>query len=145
MKVSLKTNIGLAALGMTLLAMAAPTWAGKKNTPEVRIGSNQVVQYASGSMVGARFSADASQFIGCRALVSYFVSGTGSAAQAVCFARDNAGGYLTCATGSIERFGSKTIESLHGMTDSSYIYFEVLRPGGNCNRVVIYNGSENRR
>jgi hypothetical protein len=130
---------------MTLLATTVPTWAGKVNTPGVRIGSNQVVQYASGSMVGARYSVDTKQFIGCRALVSYYVSSNGSSPQAVCFARDSAGNYLMCANGSFEATGLNSVEALHGMTDTSYIYFEMLRPRSNCNRIVIYNGSENRR
>ena len=42
MKAKLKNILGLAALGMTLLATTVPTWAGNVNTHEVYVESNQV-------------------------------------------------------------------------------------------------------
>jgi len=142
MKANLKKLLGLAALGVSLLAVTVPTWAGRKGTYEVRIGSSQAVKYASGSMVGARYSADNKQFIGCTARVEYYVNGSGSIAQATCFARDSAGKYLMCANGSIEANGLNSIDALHGMTETSYIYFEILPPLSNCNRIAVYNGSD---
>jgi len=133
MKANLKNILGLAALGMTLLSNAAPTWAGKASTPGVRIGSNQVVQYASGSMVGARYSVDTKQYIGCTIQITPSGLGIG------CEARDSAGTYAWCR-GSTD---PKVKEMAQGMTSSSYIFFEADRASRVCNRVVIYNASEN--
>lgn len=61
MKASLKKIVGMTVLGMTLLANTVPTWAGEKNIPEVTVYSHA----AGGGMVGARFSGDTKQRIGC--------------------------------------------------------------------------------
>jgi hypothetical protein len=52
MKANLKKAMGMAALGMALLANTIPAWAGEKDLPEVEIGPTGA--YANGSMVGAR-------------------------------------------------------------------------------------------
>ena len=61
MKANLKKILGLAALGITLLANTVPTWAGSVSTPGVNVGGNQTYSWAKGSMVGARYSADNTQ------------------------------------------------------------------------------------
>ena len=58
MKANLKNILGLAALGMTLLATTVPTWAGRVSTDRVTIGDNQFASWASGNLVDARYSAD---------------------------------------------------------------------------------------
>ncbi|MGH8603333.1 MAG: hypothetical protein ACREXR_11345, partial [Gammaproteobacteria bacterium] len=65
MKANLKNILGMAALGMTLLATTVPTWAGYVSNFEVVVANNQYFYYGSGSMVDARYSADSTQYISC--------------------------------------------------------------------------------
>jgi hypothetical protein len=132
MKANLKNILGLAALGMTLLTTAVPTWAGLVATQEVSISGNQVASWASGTMVGARYSADFNQFIGCKAQINNYYPWTS------CSARDSAGRTLVC--GSAE---NKFLEMVHGMTDSSSIYFQTdsTSSSGICTDIVITNSS----
>jgi len=94
MKARLKKIIGMATLGIALLATTVPTWAGYKFTPEIYIGFNSAPwpSYASGSMVGARYSTDSTQYIGC---TSYALS---SYSWTACYAMDRAGNYLVCGS-----------------------------------------------
>jgi hypothetical protein len=133
MKTNLKKMLGLAALGMTLLATTAPTWAGFVTTSQVSIGGNQISRWASGSMEDARRSADNIQNIGCIAQTLSTYSWT------TCYATDSAGRSLLCGSGDW-----KFLETLRGMTDSSLIYFETDSTGnvGNCKNIVIYDGSD---
>jgi hypothetical protein len=135
-KANLKHILGLAALGMTLLATAGPTWAGKVNTPGVTIGGNQFSRYAEGSMVGARYSADNRQQIGCTAYTLSTYSWT------TCYARNSAGRTLICGSGDW-----KFLETLQAMTDSSAIYFfmESTSDVGECKDIWIRNGSDKLR
>ena len=93
MKANLKNILGLAALGMTLLATTVPTWAGRVSTSSVIIHDNQVWSTASGSMVDARYSADNSQHIGC---IAHTLS---SYSWTTCFATNSAGRSLVCGSG----------------------------------------------
>ena len=85
MKANLKKMLGLAALGMTLLTTTVPTWAGSVSYPEVSIQTATTDIYVRGSMVGARYSADSRQYIGCYINAAPFV---------VCSASDSAGNLL---------------------------------------------------
>ena len=133
MKAKLKNIIGLAALGMTLLATTVPTWAGRVSTDSVSIGSNQFASWASGNLVDARDSADTRQQIGCKAYILSSYSWTS------CHAMDSAGRSLTCGSGDW-----KFLEMVQGMTDSSYIYFETDSNSsvGTCTHIEIYHGSD---
>jgi hypothetical protein len=134
MKANLKNILGLVALGMTLLATTVPTWAGKVSTDRVLIGSNQLGSWASGSLTGARYSADKSrEQIGCRAYTLSTYSWTS------CHAMDSAGRALSCGSGDW-----KFLDMVQGMTDSSFIYFGIdgnSNPG-TCSHIRIYNGSD---
>ena len=136
MKAKLKNILGLAAVGMTLLATTVPTWAGKVNTPGVVIGGNQVSRYAEGSMVGARYSAGNTQQIGCRLHTLSTYSWT------TCYATDSAGRNLICGSGDW-----KFLETLRAMTDSSFISFTTGSTGdvGECKDIWIKNGSDKLR
>ena len=133
MKPNLKNILGQAALGMTLLATTVPTWAGRVNTETVTIGTNQYGSWAGGSMVGARYSADNRQNIGCIAHTLSTYSWT------TCFATNSAGRKLICGSGDW-----KFLEALRGMTDSSHVYFETdsTNSTGACRNIVINNGSD---
>ena len=133
MKPNLKNILGMAALGMTLLATTVPTWAGNVRTDEVFILKNQVYAGARGSMVSARYSADSKQFIGC------FISANSQLSIDLsirCFARDSAGNNAFCVS-----FNPWHLQELQGMTDSSYISFSAPRANANCDSLVISNYS----
>jgi hypothetical protein len=134
MKVNLKNVLGLAALGMTLLATPVPTWAGRVgNIGGVFLGSNQFGRSASGSTVGVRFSADGIQKIGC---IAHTLS---SYSWTTCYATDGAGRSLVCGSGDW-----KFLEVVRGMTDSSFIYFATGSNSdvGECTNIRIYHGSD---
>ena len=129
MKTKLKDILGIAALGLIMLATTTPTWAGKVYNAQVQLGSNQISRYASGSMVGARYSPDIWQYITCSAIAN------GGLTTTECSAR-NSTGYVACRSQD-----PKFQEVIHSMTDSSYVYF-VADLNGNCTNIVIYHGSD---
>ncbi|HJY81424.1 MAG TPA: hypothetical protein VKK81_10110 [Candidatus Binatia bacterium] len=127
MRANLKKIFGLAALGMTLLANTVPTWAGSVSTPEVTIGGNQAYSWAKGSMVGARYSADNTQYIGC------FIKGSPDSSPYIrCFASDRAGNTAFCLSLDL-RF----VTQVQAMTDSSYISFVANRSNALCDSLRI--------
>jgi hypothetical protein len=125
MKTYLKKLIGMAVLGLALFANSIPAWAGQKSLPEVTIGTYS----ASGSMMGARYSGDSKQFIGCFHETAYGASVT-------CSAQDKTGKFFLC-TKNDPRWAT-VVKSI---TDSSVIYFEALSSGGSCNTLIIENFS----
>jgi hypothetical protein len=133
MKANLKKILGMAALGMTLLANTLPTWAGLKSVYEVGIFNDNGYQWATGSMTGARFSGDTKQNIGCTAYTFQSYSWT------ACFATDKTGKSLVCGSGD-----PRWAEVVQGMTDSSYIWFELgyNSNGGDCKVIKIWNESD---
>ena len=134
MKTHIQKFVGLAALGMTLLTMPVPTWAGWTFSPGVTIYPNQVGgSYAKGSMVGTRYSADANQYIGCTA------TARSTSTRTECYARDTTGVYLHCTSTN-----SAIYDTVQAMTDSSSIQIQV-DSSGNCTSVNIYHGSERLR
>ena len=131
MKANLKKLLGLAALGMTLLTNIVPTWAGLKDAQEVGIFNSNGYRWATGSMVGARYSTDTNQLIGCKAYTFQSYSWT------ACTATDRAGNSLVCGSGD-----PRWAAVVQGMTDSSYIQFDVgYNNGGNCQAIIVWNGS----
>jgi hypothetical protein len=128
MKTKLKDILGIAALGLTLLATTTPTWAGRVTTNPVKVGSNQTSRYASGSLVSARYSADNRQYIQCVAVAA--------SNYTVCSAMDSVGNYVGCQSGE-----PKFQEVVQAMTASSYLYF-VADLNGNCTHIVNYHGSD---
>jgi hypothetical protein len=128
MKVKLKKMLGLAALGMTLFANTVPTWAGYKSTPEVSIRNySQSLREGKGSMVGARYSADSTQYIGCYINAAPFV---------VCSASDSAGNYAGCIS-----YDARHIDAVQRMTDSSHIIFDFNPSNAACSTIRIYDDS----
>ncbi|MGE0682596.1 MAG: hypothetical protein AB7P69_17060 [Candidatus Binatia bacterium] len=130
MKANLKKMLGLAALGMTLLTNAAPTWAGAKVANQVSILSSGTITWASGNMVGARYSGDKNQNIGCvtYALPYPWVS---------CSATDKVGNTLLCGSSN-----PKWVEAAQGITDSSNFYIQLLNNNyGDCGYISITNNS----
>jgi hypothetical protein len=132
MKANLKKILGLAALGMTLLTNIVPTWAGYKYAQEVLIQNDNGYLWANGSMVGARYSSDSKQNIGCTAYTFQSYSWT------ACFATDRAGNSLVCGSGD-----PRWAAVVQGMTDSSYVWFELgyNSNGGDCKSIMLWNES----
>ncbi len=131
MKANLKKMLGLATLGMTLLATTVPTWAGRVSTDSVIIADGPSTSWASGNLVDARDSADNSQNIGC---IAYTLS---SYSWTTCFATNNAGRSLVCGSGDW-----KFLEPVRAMTDSSFITFVADLNGGACRDITIHNYSD---
>ncbi len=132
MKTTLRKMFGLAALGMTLLSNTAPTLAGYKYAPEVGIYNDKGYLWANGSMVGARYSNDKKQNIGCTAYALPTYTWTS------CFAQNREGGYLVCGSND-----PRWAEVVQSMTDSSYIWFDLgyNGNGGDCTGIVNFNES----
>jgi len=125
-KVNLKSILGLAALGMTLLSNAVPTWAGRVDTPEVTVRNTGRDREARGSLVGARYSVDI-QSIGCSINAGQFM---------YCEARDSAGNFLGCVSSE-----AKYIAEVQHMIDSSSLYFRVQDGSSACSIVNVLNYS----
>jgi len=136
MKTTLTKMLGFAALGMTLLATTIPTWAGLVGTQQVSVSINQYATSGSGSMVGARYSADNQQHIGCSIQVGRY----DAAPSVSCGARNILGAYYYCYS-----LNPRYVEAVQGMTDSSYISFERLNSSTACTNLMIYDGSDQLR
>jgi hypothetical protein len=133
MKTKLKKMLGLTALGMTLLASTVPTWAGSAGTQEVFVysNSNATGTIASGSMVGARYSADSKQYIGCT-----LHARPNAAPSITCSALTSAGKSAACTSTDPEY-----VEQTQRLTDSSYLRFEVNHGQTACQKILIHNRS----
>ncbi|PWK54347.1 hypothetical protein [Pleionea mediterranea] len=107
------------------LLVASISYAGYTNHYVVNISSN----IAYGSMVGARNSADNSQFISCA-----FV-GLPSSQYGVCSARDTAGTYFSCTT--TEPYH---VDQIRGLSNESYLY--IRRDGSKCDYIYSSTGSQ---
>ena len=78
-------------------------------------------------MVGARYSADSRQYIGCYINAAPFV---------VCSASDSAGNSFGCIS-----YEEQHIASAQRMTDSSSFQFKVQLGSSVCNSIYIFNNS----
>jgi hypothetical protein len=132
MKVNLKKMLGLAALGLMLLAATVPTWAGLKLTEGVTVINDNGIRRAYGSMVGARYSKDSTQYIACD-----FANGLGPSVS--CYAQDKTGKRFYCNS-----FDPRWATVVKAITDSSVISFGGYI-GGACTSLVIENHSSHLR
>jgi hypothetical protein len=135
-KVNLKSILGLAALSMTLLANTVPTWAGFVNTPEVfisKLGTQSVD--AGGSLVGARYSADRKQFIGCTVYAR-----RNESPIIGCYARESSGISASCSSTD-----PGLVDQTQRMTDSSFIYFIADSSTAACKELHIVDNSDDLR
>jgi hypothetical protein len=107
MKATLHKLIGTAVLGLALASQSLPAWAGHVTPAQVTITSNA----ASGSMAGARYSADNTQYIGCT------FSNT-SSPYVLYSATDKNGNSFVCAG-----IGSQYAAVAKSITDFSYLIF----------------------
>jgi len=123
MKTSLHKLIATTALGLALCSQSAPARAGLQFRPEVSVYSN----YARGSMAGARYSADGTQYIGCN-FYSPVVS---------CGATDKTGKSLSC-----KAYGLHWATAIKSITDFSHILFTVAADGTTCSSLDVDNFSQ---
>ena len=134
MQTTLKNIFTLVAVGITLMGSTAPIYAGRVNTASgVITGLSQSIYWASGSMVGARYGAGTSQFIGCNTYASTDPNGD----SVWCQATDSTNHYLNCTSKD-----PKFQEVIQGITDSSHIYFATASNGGLCSHIEVYQGSD---
>lgn len=122
MKASLHKLLATTALGLALFAQSVPAWAGRKLHQEVQVSSN----LADGSMAGARYSADGTQYIGCN-FYSPVVS---------CGATDKTGKSLSCTA-----YGLHWGAAIKSITDFSFIRFTVAANGTTCSSLHVHNMS----
>lgn len=125
MKANLITVAKAAILGTALL-LNGTAWAGAKYTPQVSVTATA----AWGSMVGARYSSDNVQRIGCS------LSGGVTQGSIFCSARDKNGLNLSCSSTD-----SWKLEAVQAITDSSYIYF-TTNNYGLCTNLSVQNDSQ---
>jgi hypothetical protein len=125
MKANLRKLIGMAVLGLALFSHSIPAGAGQQIPPEeVTVGTD----FARGSMVGARYSKDSTQYIACD-----FANGLGPSVS--CAARDKTGKRFYCNS-----FDPRWATVVKAITDSSVISFGGSI-GGACTSLVIENHS----
>ena len=90
---------------------------------------------ASGSMVGARNSADTVQFIQCTTYANY-APNTPPYEYGSCFAKNAAGAYIQCFIGN-----SQQLAVMRSVGPASYIYFKLAADGYTCGQVTVTNSS----
>jgi hypothetical protein len=127
MKAKLSSAVAITVCGASVLFHSL-AWAGFKSAPEVTIFPN--FGYATGSKVGARYSGDPKQAIGC----SRISNPTGDSIY--CVAQDKTGKVLGCVSSTP---GMR--DAVQAITDSSRITFNVDSVGI-CTFLTIDNGSE---
>lgn len=112
--------------GLALLAAAGSAMAGFTNHYQVNVSGNT----AWGSFIGARNSADATQFIVCAS-----VNFSGSSTYGTCQVRTAAGINKSCTTTDPAH-----LESIRGLSNESYIYLR-WTDAGICDYIYTSTGS----
>ena len=129
MKANLRKLIGTAVLGLAMFSNDIPTWAGQKLLTEVTVGAYS----ASGTMLGARYSTDKQQYIGCllyETRIDEFVR---------CAAQDKTGKSFICFSSD-----PRWVTVVKAITDSSYISVEA-NDSASCTSLTIENHSSHLR
>ena len=127
MKTELHKLIRMTMLGLALCSNSLPVWAGTVSLPQVSVTPYS----ASGSMVGARYSADNQQYIGCQ---FWNISGP----YVTCGARDSTGKTFFCY--STEPRHAAAVKAI---TDSSRISVgSTTSSPAICNQLTVDNYSD---
>jgi len=129
MKANLRKLIGAAVLGLAMFSNDIPAWAGQRLLTEVTVGTSS----ASGTMLGARYSTDKQQYIGCWLYENRSEEFIGCAAQ------DKTGKSFICYSRD-----PRWVTVVKAMTDSSYISVEG-NFNGSCTSLTIENHSSHLR
>ncbi|QGX40984.1 hypothetical protein [Permianibacter aggregans] len=109
-----------------MLAMSSASFAGFTNHYQVNIVGNT----AYGSFIGARQSADATQYIYCAS-----VNFTTSSPYVVCGARTAAGAVKSCTSTDPGH-----MEAVRGLSNESYVYMR-WDDSGRCDYIYTSTGS----
>lgn len=123
MKATLQKVLGVTVLGLAVFTQSLPAWAGQKYLPEVTVGTG----WATGSLVGARYSGDNKQAIGCQFEPLY--------ARVTCAATDKTGKVFYCT-----RIDTTFGNVVKAITDSSVLHF-AGDSQGTCTSLIIENFS----
>lgn len=99
-------------LTLTFILATISCFAMAGYVNHTQVGVDTAGRTAYGSMVGARNSADATQYIGC-SVVNF------GSPYALCFARNSAGTNVTCSTTNAGH-----IDQVAGLNNESYLYFQ---------------------
>lgn len=126
MKAKLHTLIGTTMLGLALFSPAIPVWSGQVSPGQVMVGP----AYASGSMAGARYSADTQQYIGCH-------FGNASTPFVICEAKNSIGQALLCS--SIQ---PRHVAAAKAITNASRIVVSVAANPAVCDNLYVENFSD---
>ena len=129
MKANVRKLIGTAVLGLAMFSNDVPAWAGQKLLTEVTVGASS----ASGTMLGARYSTDKQQYIGCLLYESRFEE------TVVCAAQDKTGKSFNCFSRD-----PRWVTVVKAITDSSYISVDA-DANGFCTSLTIENHSSHLR
>jgi hypothetical protein len=105
----------ITALCLLALLLSSGARAGQVDHPEVKVDLATLT--ASGSLVGARYSADNTQYLTCRVQVI----AVDAAPYIVCEARDAQGTMLTCLNGK-----PQDVDAVLGLNDYGYVAFTVV-------------------
>lgn len=141
MQATFQTLLGTAVLGLALFSQSLPVGAGESAIHEVTIGSPSNPWSAIGSMVGARYSNDSTQYIGC----SVFFNPYGFESSALtCTAQDRTGKTFICYSFDGWNYHSEPrfVAVGRAMTNASRIAFE-SDGSGPCTSLWIENHSSN--
>lgn len=126
MKMKLRKLIGTSMLGLALFSYGIPTWAGEVSLPQVFVGPVGAGSGAGGSMIGARYSADTLQFIGCQYISGQFIT---------CGARNRTGQSFFCSSTQ-----PHIAAAAKAITDSSRISI-FANASGICDQLSVENES----
>jgi hypothetical protein len=114
------------AVALCLPASIALGGAAEREPVTVEINPGGV-DFAIGSLVGARYSSDSTQYIGCDV---HAVE-----QQACCFAQSSTGQYLSCCTTQ-----PQAVQAVLGINETSIVDFETA-PNGSCVDIGVINFS----
>jgi hypothetical protein len=138
MQAQIQRLIGTAMLSVALVSQSLPAWAGAVANAQVTIGyaNGGRIAGAAGTLTGARYSADSTQYIGCEV-----EKHDGYSPYILCAARNLAGTSVSCSSTD-----PRLVDAVKAITDSSFIEFGVTGNGsGICSDLTVTNGSHNLR
>ncbi len=115
-------------IGVAALLVAATSFAGYRSWSQVSVYTSG----AYGSIAGAYFASDSTQYIGC----TTNASSAGGGVFGQCFARNSAGTYRTCSTSN-----PAMVSVIQTVGPSSYVYFTVAADNYGCTFIGINNDS----
>jgi hypothetical protein len=121
-----KNSLVRVAGALALCLGSSTALAGYTNAIPVYVGTG-VNGYGYGSVIGARYSSDSMQNIGCQVY-------DGSPEQVICYAQNSAGSYVSCSTTDADK-----LALVNRISSISYIVF--YTSNGSCSYLSVDNSS----